>query len=72
MTEHTHHWIIDAAVGPVSTGRCKYCNATREFINEIFSSRTTMLCLSDPEKAKVLLPYKSLPHRRFQKRRVEE
>ncbi len=30
---HQHHWLIDAADGPLSDGRCKRCGATRSFSN---------------------------------------
>lgn len=30
---HHHHWIIEQANGPVSTGECKYCHAHRDFSN---------------------------------------
>ena len=28
-----HYWIIEVANGPKSRGRCKYCGATRVFLN---------------------------------------
>lgn len=28
-----HYWIIEIANGPVSRGACKYCGATKEFLN---------------------------------------
>lgn len=28
-----HYWVIEVANGPKSRGRCKYCGATREFLN---------------------------------------
>ncbi len=28
-----HYWIIEVADGPESRGRCKYCGATKEFLN---------------------------------------
>lgn len=28
-----HYWIIEVANGPKSRGQCKYCGATREFLN---------------------------------------
>jgi hypothetical protein len=28
-----HHWVIDSPEGPVSTGICKFCGATKEFTN---------------------------------------
>jgi hypothetical protein len=36
--EHTncgHHWVIDKAEGPTSSGRCKNCGMTKEFLNSI-------------------------------------
>ena len=32
-THCPHHWIIEAANGPVSTGRCRLCGEEREFSN---------------------------------------
>jgi len=28
-----HYWIIEVADGPKSRGQCKYCGATKEFMN---------------------------------------
>jgi hypothetical protein len=28
-----HYWVIEVANGPTSTGRCKYCGETKEFLN---------------------------------------
>jgi hypothetical protein len=28
-----HFWVIELANGPSSSGTCKYCGATREFLN---------------------------------------
>ncbi len=28
-----HHWVIDAAAGPVSKGRCQTCGTQKEFHN---------------------------------------
>ena len=28
-----HHWVIDAANGPTSHGRCKHCGQERDFFN---------------------------------------
>ena len=28
-----HHWVIDAANGPTSRGRCKRCGDERDFYN---------------------------------------
>lgn len=30
---HTHHWLIDEAVGPTSMGRCRGCGAEKTFRN---------------------------------------
>jgi hypothetical protein len=30
-----HHWIIEAANGPTSQGRCKHCGAERDFFNTV-------------------------------------
>ncbi len=29
----THHWIIEAANGPVSNGKCRLCGEVKEFSN---------------------------------------
>jgi hypothetical protein len=29
-----HHWVIAAPTGPTSTGVCKHCGASREFVNK--------------------------------------
>ena len=31
----THHWVIDAADGHLSSGVCKLCHAAREFENSL-------------------------------------
>jgi hypothetical protein len=33
--DHAHHWILGEPGGPVTTGVCKRCGATREFRNWI-------------------------------------
>ncbi len=33
-----HHWIIEAAAGPVSKGKCRLCREEREFCNSIETS----------------------------------
>lgn len=33
VTPHVHHWVIEEANGPLSSGRCKRCGASREFKN---------------------------------------
>jgi hypothetical protein len=30
---HHHHWLIEEATGPISTGICRYCHARRDFKN---------------------------------------
>ena len=35
----THHWVIEAANGPLSRGVCKLCQVVREFGNSIDASR---------------------------------
>ena len=35
MSDCLHHWIIEAATGPVSKGKCKLCGNTQEFSNRI-------------------------------------
>ena len=30
-----HHWIIEAAAGPTSRGRCKRCGEERQFTNSL-------------------------------------
>lgn len=32
-TKCEHYWVIEVANGPRSVGTCKYCGATREFLN---------------------------------------
>ena len=31
--DHAHHWVLGEPSGPVTTGICKRCGATREFRN---------------------------------------
>ena len=33
-----HHWVIQAADGPVSNGSCRVCGETREFKNYVESA----------------------------------
>ena len=33
--ECQHHWLIEAADGPVSRGVCKLCQLVREFMNTV-------------------------------------
>lgn len=30
---HAHHWIIEEASGPLSSGRCKICGSSKLFRN---------------------------------------
>ena len=30
---HAHHWVIEEASGPLSSGRCKRCGAVKAFKN---------------------------------------
>ena len=32
-THCAHHWVIDAAAGPLSKGRCRLCGEEKEFSN---------------------------------------
>lgn len=32
-TEHSHHWLIEEAEGPISNGECKHCGANKDFRN---------------------------------------
>ena len=32
-----HHWVIDSPNGPTSSGVCKLCGATQDFVNSIGS-----------------------------------
>ena len=38
QNQHFHRWRIDEPDGPVSTGRCRGCGATREFKNWLSES----------------------------------
>ena len=33
-----HHWVIQPAAGPVSTGKCQNCDEVREFKNYVEAS----------------------------------
>ena len=35
LVECRHHWIIQAATGPVSAGVCRNCGAVRDFKNYV-------------------------------------
>jgi hypothetical protein len=39
-----HHWVIDAAAGPVSSGRCQSCGTQRRFHNYLPD------CLADKDR----------------------
>jgi len=41
-----HHWLIRKPDGPTSEGVCKWCNAHRDFINEVSRRYTTQNRLS--------------------------
>ena len=43
-----HHWVIDAASGPVSRGTCKMCGEMREFQNSFVHN--TWATRTVPEK----------------------
>ena len=47
MIECTHHWIIDVANGPISSGICIKCTESREFYNSI-SDRQSFTHLDVP------------------------
>ena len=36
-----HHWVIGRPDGPMSEGVCKWCNAHRDFSNEVSRRFTT-------------------------------
>ena len=38
-----HFWMIDEADGETSKGKCKYCGATKEFINNVFDSTVSFV-----------------------------
>ena len=35
MTTCPHHWIIEAANGQISKGKCQLCREVREFSNSV-------------------------------------
>ena len=39
-TQCAHHWLIEAAAGPVSKGKCQLCGEEREFSNSTDSYST--------------------------------
>lgn len=43
-----HHWRIEDALTPVSSGVCKHCGAIREFKNERKPGQLYLLNESDP------------------------
>lgn len=38
LVENAHHWIIEEAQGPTSTGMCRNCGKTKEFKNWLVDS----------------------------------
>lgn len=38
---HAHHWVIEEASGPISSGRCKSCGAGKAFKNWLADSDFT-------------------------------
>lgn len=44
QAECQHHWTIDIAAGPVSTGICQMCGTRKEFRNYLSD------CLADKDK----------------------
>ena len=48
-----HHWVIDAANGPVSRGVCKLCHEVREFGNSIYVSRWRIQASSEGQRRNV-------------------
>ena len=47
MIECTHHWVIDVANGPISSGICIKCKESRQFSNSI-SDRQSFTHLDVP------------------------
>ena len=45
-----HHWVIDAATGPVSRGTCKVCGEVREFRNSADAGGNPWRTRAGPEK----------------------
>ena len=43
-----HHWVIDAANGPVSQGTCKVCGEAREFKNAAETNFRTWTTWTEP------------------------
>jgi hypothetical protein len=41
-----HHWLIRKPDGPISEGVCKWCNAHRDFTNEVSRRYTSQNRLS--------------------------
>jgi hypothetical protein len=41
-----HHWLIPKPDGPVSEGVCKWCNARRDFTNEVTRRYASQIRLS--------------------------
>lgn len=42
LSDCRHHWVIEAANGPVSHGRCKNCGRERDFYNNPEDARLGM------------------------------
>lgn len=43
-----HHWVIEAANGPMSRGVCRLCQEVREFENSINESRWKVESRANP------------------------
>ncbi len=43
-----HHWVIDAASGPVSQGTCRVCGESREFKNSAETDFRTWTTWTEP------------------------
>ncbi len=39
VIECCHHWVLGAADGPTSYGRCRKCGSSQEFLNHIETSQ---------------------------------
>jgi len=49
-----HHWLIRKPDGPISEGVCKWCNAHRDFTNEVtrrYTSQNRVAQASSPSQA---------------------
>ncbi len=45
-----HHWVIDAASGPVSPGTCKVCGEVRKFSNSAETRYNPWITRVDPDR----------------------